>query len=128
MHPHIKVPGFHAGGWFDHLTRGQFDAYANIRDNGGTESAQDGQRLLIGPWGHGNIGNTGPDHCRYGDWDLGTEADLPILAHEFQFLDFHQIFAVEASPLRARRKLRSFLLFFQSTLHFSDRLVIKYSP
>ena len=89
MHPHIKVPGFHAGGWFDHLTRGQFDAYQNIRDNGATELAQGGQRLLIGPWGHGNIGNTGPDHCSYGDWNFGTEADLPVLAHELQFLDFH---------------------------------------
>ena len=89
MHPHIKVPGFHAGGWFDHLTRGQFEAYQNIRDNGATELAQSGQRLLIGPWGHRNIGNTGPNHCRYGDWDLGTEADLSVLAHELQFLDFH---------------------------------------
>ena len=89
MHSHIKVPGLHAGGWFDHLTRGQFEAYQNIRDNGATESAQGAQRLLIGPWGHGNIGNTGPDHCRYGNWDLGTEADLPVLAHELQFLDFH---------------------------------------
>ena len=89
MHSNIKVPGLHAGGWFDHLTRGQFEAYQNIRDSGATELAQGGQRLLIGPWGHGNIGNTGPDHCRYGDWDLGTEADLPVLAHELQFLDFH---------------------------------------
>lgn len=89
MHPHIRVPGFHAGGWFDHLTRGQFEAYQNIRDNGATNLAQDEQHLLIGPWGHRNIGNTGPDHCRYGDWDFGAEADLPVLAHELQFLDFH---------------------------------------
>ena len=89
MHPHIKVPGFHTGGWFDHLTRGQFTAYQNIRDNGATDLAQDEQRLLIGPWGHRNIGNTGPDHCRYGNWNFGAEADLPVLAHELQFLDFH---------------------------------------
>ncbi len=89
MQPDISVPGFHAGGWFDHLTRGQFEAYRNIRDKGRTESAQSEQRLLIGPWGHGNIGNTGPTHYRYGDWDFGTEADLPVLAHELQFLDFH---------------------------------------
>ena len=89
MHPHIKVPGFHAGGWFDHLTRGQFEAYQNLRDGGATDLAQSEQRLLIGPWGHRNIGNTGPDHCRYGDWDFGSAADLPVLAHELQFLDFH---------------------------------------
>ena len=39
MHAHIRVPGLHAGGWFDHLTRGQFNAYRNIRDQGGTEAA-----------------------------------------------------------------------------------------
>ena len=89
MHEHVKVPGFHVGGWFDHLTRGQFDAYHNIRDRGATELAKSGQRLLIGPWGHTNTGNTGPDHCRYGDWDFGDEADLPVLAHELQFLDFY---------------------------------------
>ena len=89
MHPQIKVPGFHAGGWFDHLTRGQFEAYQNIRDNGATELARSEQRLLIGPWGHRNVGNIGPGHCRYGDWDFSTEADLPVLRHEFQFLDFH---------------------------------------
>ncbi|MFQ6042385.1 MAG: CocE/NonD family hydrolase [Candidatus Poribacteria bacterium] len=89
MHEQIKVPGFHVGGWFDHLTRGQFDAYQNIRDRGATELARSGQRLLIGPWGHTNTGNIGPNHCRYGDWDFGAEADLPVLAHELQFLDFY---------------------------------------
>jgi putative CocE/NonD family hydrolase len=89
MHERIEVPGFHAGGWFDHLTRGQFDAYQNIRDNGATALAQKGQRLLIGPWGHTNTGNTGPNHCQYGDWDFGTEADLSVLEYEMRFLDFY---------------------------------------
>lgn len=89
MHPRVRVPGFHAGGWFDHLTRGQFAAYQNIRDHGATAEARGGQRLLIGPWGHLNIGNTGPAHCRYGEWEFGTEADLPVLAAELQCLDFH---------------------------------------
>jgi putative CocE/NonD family hydrolase len=89
MHERIAVPGFHAGGWFDHLTRGQFDAYQNIRDNGATTLARKGQRLLIGPWGHTNTGNTGPNHCQYGDWDFGPEADLPVLEYEMRFLDFY---------------------------------------
>lgn len=89
MHGHIRVPGFHVGGWFDHLMRGQFDAYQNIRDGGATESARSGQKLLIGPWGHTNTGNTGPGHCRYGDWDFGDEADLSVLEYELQFLNFH---------------------------------------
>ena len=89
MHASVRVPGLHGGGWFDHLTRGQFDAYRNIRDRGATGAAREGQRLLIGPWGHKTVGNTGPDHCRYGAWEFGSEADFPVLAHELQFLDFH---------------------------------------
>jgi len=89
MHEQVRVPGLHAGGWFDHLTRGQYEAYCNIRDRGGTEEARQGQRLLIGPWGHGNTGTRGPDHCRYGEWDFGPEADFPLLEHELAFLDLY---------------------------------------
>lgn len=89
MHERVRVPGMHVGGWFDHLTRGQFEAYANVRDRGATEDARKGQRLLIGPWGHLTVDGAGPDHSRYGKWEFGPAADLPVLAHELQFLDFY---------------------------------------
>ena len=89
MHEHIRVPGLHAGGWFDHLTRGQFEAYSNIRDCGATEEARKGQRLLIGLWGHMTMDGAGPERSRYGDWEFGPDADLPVLAHELRFLDLH---------------------------------------
>jgi hypothetical protein len=89
MHPRIGIPGFHAGGWFDHLTRSQYEAYENIRDHGATETARQSQRLLIGPWGHTTVSPAGEVHCKYGDWDFGPEADLNVLAWEMQFLDFY---------------------------------------
>lgn len=89
MHESVRVPGLHAGGWFDHLTRTQYDAYRNISDRGATDAARCGQRLLIGPWGHQTVGAAGPEHCRYGDWEFGPEADFPVLAHELQFLDYY---------------------------------------
>ncbi|MFC1526351.1 CocE/NonD family hydrolase [Candidatus Latescibacterota bacterium] len=89
MHPHVAIPGLHAGGWFDHLTRSQYEAYRQISDGGATELARSGQRLLIGPWGHQTIGGSGPAHQTYGQWDFGAEADFPVLAHELQFLDYH---------------------------------------
>ena len=89
MHPDIRIPGLHVGGWFDHLSRGQFEAYTNIRDQGATELARSSQRLLIGPWGHGTTYGSGPDHCRYGDWEFGPEADLRVVAVERQCLDFY---------------------------------------
>lgn len=88
MHEKIRVPGYHAGGWFDHITRGQFSAYQGIRDRGATVEARAGQRLLIGPWGHANF-LPGPDRRRYGDWDFGPEADLVVLTQELQFFDYH---------------------------------------
>ncbi|MBT5877318.1 MAG: CocE/NonD family hydrolase [Candidatus Latescibacteria bacterium] len=89
MHAAIKVPGYHAGGWFDHLTRGQFNAFRNIRDHGATASARAGQRLLIGPWGHKNVGNNGAAHTSYGAWDFGAETDLSVMDHELQCLDHY---------------------------------------
>ena len=84
MYPDVAVPGLHVGGWFDHLTRGQFQAYAGVRDGGASELARTGQRLLIGPWGHSTIGKR-----EYGQWDFGPEAALPVPDYERRFLDLH---------------------------------------
>jgi putative CocE/NonD family hydrolase len=87
MYEQVGVPGMHVGGWFDHLTRGQFDAYRGIGERGATGVARTGQRLLIGPWGHSTVGARGEAHRRYGDWDFGLESDLDVLAHERRFID-----------------------------------------
>ncbi len=77
MYDRVRCPGLHAGGWFDHLTRSQFQGYQGIR-NGGP------QRLLIGPWGHSTIGKR-----EYGQWDFGPDAALPFEAYQRRFLDLH---------------------------------------
>ena len=82
MYPRVTVPGLHVGGCFDHLTRGQFQAYHGIAERGATDAARQGQRLLIGPWGHSTIGQR-----TYGDWDFGPKAELDSLAYEQRFLD-----------------------------------------
>lgn len=89
MHEKVCVHGLHIGGWFDHITRGQFDAFRNIRDCGATAIARTGQRLLIGPWGHTTFSATGEQHWKYGDWDFTPEADISISAREMQFFDYH---------------------------------------
>ncbi len=89
MHPKIRVPGFHIGGWFDHFARGQCIAYKNIRDQGATEEARSGQKLLMGPWAHHTIEPEGHEHTVCGDWEFGNEADLPIITAQLQALDFH---------------------------------------
>ena len=89
MHEHIRVPGMHAAGWFDHVSRGQFEAYRRISDLGATPEARSGQRLLVGPWGHISLIQNGDVHRRYGIWDFGEAADYPVLEHEMRFLDLH---------------------------------------
>jgi len=88
MHPAIRVPGLHTGAWFDHVSRGQFEAYGRIRDLSATEAARQGQRLLIGPWGH-LILQTGETHRRYGTWDFGPDADMPVMSYHLRFFDLH---------------------------------------
>jgi putative CocE/NonD family hydrolase len=87
MYAHVAVPGMHVGGWFDHHIRGTVGAYAGIRDQGASQLARHGQRLLIGPWGHNTLNATGQAHREYGEWDFGAEADLAVLDDERGFLD-----------------------------------------
>ena len=82
MYPRVKTPGLHAGGWFDHISRGQFDAYQGIRDAGASPLARANQRLLIGAWGHSTIGQTS-----YGEWDFGAASALSLDAFQGRFLD-----------------------------------------
>lgn len=89
MHPKICVPGFHSAGWFDHVSRGQFESYMRISDLGATREAREGQRLLVGPWGHISLFLSGEPHRTYGIWDFGEAADYSVLNHELRFLDLY---------------------------------------
>jgi len=82
MHPKVRVPGLHPAGWFDHISRGQFEAYQGIRSAGATERARGGQRLVVGPWGHMTIGQSA-----YGEWDFGPAAALDLDRYQRRFLD-----------------------------------------
>jgi putative CocE/NonD family hydrolase len=88
MHEHIKIPGLHVGGWFDHVTRGQFHAYRGIRDRGATEIARASQRLLIGPWSHVTILAEGEEHQQWGDWNFGSESNISVLNYACRFTDY----------------------------------------
>jgi hypothetical protein len=82
MYDAVGAAGMHAGGWFDHLTRGQFQAYRAISDRGATERARGSQRLVIGPWGHSRGGQR-----EYGEWDFGPAGALNFADYRQRFLD-----------------------------------------
>ena len=89
LHERIRVPGYHVGGWFDHITRGQFDAFRNISDRGATETARKQQRLLIGPYSHMTLGGTASVQHRLGGWEFGDEAELDVLPLEIRMFDHY---------------------------------------
>jgi putative CocE/NonD family hydrolase len=49
----IDVPAFHFSGWYDvDLTPAVINSYSQIKEKGGSETARQHQKLLIGPWVH----------------------------------------------------------------------------
>ncbi len=82
MYASVGAAGMHIGGWFDHLTRGQFQGFRGISDRGASERARTSQRLLIGPWGHSTTGQR-----EYGEWDFGPRAALKWMVYRQRFID-----------------------------------------
>ncbi len=52
----VTTPAFNIGGWFDLFLRGTLTNYQGMKQRGGSETARQHQRLLIGPWTHGYWG------------------------------------------------------------------------
>lgn len=73
----ITVPALAVGGWYDPFLMGTIDSYVGMRRHGGSAEARDGQRLLIGPWGHADGADLGefPDRS-FGPAGAVGAADL----------------------------------------------------
>jgi putative CocE/NonD family hydrolase len=50
----ITVPAHTLGGWFDIFVMGTINGYVGMKNRGANESARQGSRMIIGPWGHGS--------------------------------------------------------------------------
>ncbi|MDP6823595.1 MAG: CocE/NonD family hydrolase [Dehalococcoidia bacterium] len=55
-HHDIQTPAYNLGGWYDIFLMGTLRNYVNMRENGGSDEASAGQKLIIGPWSHSSIG------------------------------------------------------------------------
>ncbi|WP_320669011.1 CocE/NonD family hydrolase [Patulibacter defluvii] len=78
----IAVPALHVGGWSDIFVDGTLRNYVGLRDGAATEEARAGQRLLVGPWSHGN------GHEAVGNLDFGPEASQLAIDMTAIQLDF----------------------------------------
>ena len=61
-YPQVQVPAYNVGAWYDLFLPGTLENFTRMRAEGGSEAARRGQRLLVGPWGHGSTYGTFPDH------------------------------------------------------------------
>jgi predicted acyl esterase len=50
----INVPAYNYGGWYDIFSQGNVDSFVSLQAKGGPK-ARGNQKLLMGPWGHGQI-------------------------------------------------------------------------
>jgi uncharacterized protein len=73
----VKVPVLLVEGWYDAFLAGGIENFAGMITRGGTLDARNNQRLVIGPWDHGNWGreNSQPAPLLK---DIGAAADSPV--------------------------------------------------
>jgi putative CocE/NonD family hydrolase len=57
----INVPALNIGGWYDIFLWSTFQNYLGMRQQGATEHARRNQRVIIGPWTHGNFSGSLPE-------------------------------------------------------------------
>ncbi|MFO1486280.1 MAG: CocE/NonD family hydrolase [Verrucomicrobiaceae bacterium] len=78
----VSVPNLDICGWFDHCNDG-IEMHQAMRRIGKTETARNGQRLIIGPWSH-----TGSGGRKVGTVDFGKEAALDTRKVELRWFDY----------------------------------------
>lgn len=82
----IAAPALHIGGWYDIFVGGTIENYRRLRTGAATEEAREGQRLVVGPWAHGNLGDV------IGSVEFGpsaAEASLDMTGLHLAFFDRH---------------------------------------
>ena len=82
----ISAPAFIVGGWFDVFLSGTLENFCRMREEGGSERARAGTRLVVGPWAHGSAYGAYPDH-RFKEFEGQDRLDLVGL--QLSFLGRH---------------------------------------
>ena len=69
----VKVPAFCIAGWYDLLLGPNLDHFQRIQSDGGSETAREKTRLMIGPWAHASFSSA------VGELNFGTAASGLLL-------------------------------------------------
>jgi putative CocE/NonD family hydrolase len=82
----VQAPAFNVGGWFDIFLGGTLENYTSLREDGGSERARWGTRLLVGPWAHGSAYGAYPDHSFR---EFGQEGRIDLGELQLEFFGRH---------------------------------------
>jgi len=52
-YPRITAPAYFITGWYDNLLRENWRNFTGFREQGGSEAARNGSKILVGNWAHG---------------------------------------------------------------------------
>jgi len=78
----INVPAYHLGCWYDIFTAETLRAYQLMKAHAGSEAARRGQRLIMGPWSHGNLGT------KIGDLEFGPRVKIDEIDSALRWYDY----------------------------------------
>jgi len=77
------VPALSFGGWYDVFLRSTIGSYKTMTEEAASETARNGQRLIIGPWVHG--WNVSPE---VGDQNFGEDALVDVDQLLLEWFDY----------------------------------------
>ncbi|MFI0480942.1 CocE/NonD family hydrolase [Actinomadura sp. 9N215] len=80
-YPKVTVPSLNFGGWSDIFLNGTVENFAGMRAQGGSPTARQGTKMLIGPWTHGGAGR------RTGAVDFGPDAVVSVSGIHLRWFD-----------------------------------------
>jgi len=77
-----RVPMLHVSGWYDDCLSGATENFTAITHRASAPGAVIGQRMIIGPWTHGSIGQR-----HIGEFDYGEHAEIDLLEMHRRFFE-----------------------------------------
>jgi putative CocE/NonD family hydrolase len=80
----MDIKALHSGGWHDIFLKGSIKNFVEMRKTAATQTARDGQRLLIGPWAHAGTSSEG----KIGDVVFGKDAVMNMAATIARWFDY----------------------------------------
>lgn len=80
----MDIKALHSGGWHDIFLKGSIKNFVEMRKTAASQSARDGQRLLIGPWAHAGTSPEG----KIGDVVFGKDAVLNMAGTIVKWFDY----------------------------------------